>query len=690
MRRFDRPVTYEDYYRTGLQDCSYSLDLPLLDISAGSADQIVEAALEGWELDGLYESWLSQQDKRDLRGLHPYEAYRNWRSGFKACAIRYVERMKDRPTENPRKQWWQRKSPKPRLCYASKSDALRAFLDVNDAIVQGYGGMDYQVSPSEFDAINHKYALKGKRAVRTIADAVWIAMPQGKPYCLDRLDLDVLNDTSPAREAGAQFRLPDEAYLEMRLAEEAKRAEEAQEAAADGLSVEEDLPSWVTDESVYEGEVEPGMELEPVEPLDLGFDPSAMPEPEATPVKSPALPSMEDLVLVPPSSEEQYLEAYVVPSKLVVKKREPWMDNLMYVTKERRPLSLGATANPACECEGLDVTMNPRQKRSEYGPVKLTESPNDYAVIALDPASGVGQDGDTVRNLRDAIAWARQIAAGSGVFRGGSLVAMSAIVIANYDDRHVTVYSVSPPGYPVWREEKKGREPHDNPSAGWVAKVIANNYSDMEGEVPDKWLPKVSSMRSSGGRKVTATMQEYGCGNYGCVLPTHDPKVVLKLTTDQTEAEFATALADKLSARVVVKYHKAVSVPEKHKGSETYLLWRDAADRVGELLDVVKERGGDQRAAHAAIKKQHDLADKAYDALAAGKDASALLTKWKAATREMAAKIPELAPLAKGMITVLDKDGILFGDVHDGNIGLVNGRWTIIDPGNIAVISEEA
>jgi hypothetical protein len=37
-------------------------------------------------------------------------------------------------------------------------------------------------------------------------------MPEGKPFCLDRIDVDALNDTSPAQESGSLFRLPDHVY----------------------------------------------------------------------------------------------------------------------------------------------------------------------------------------------------------------------------------------------------------------------------------------------------------------------------------------------------------------------------------------------------------------------------------------------------------------------------------------------
>lgn len=117
--------------------------------------------------------------------------------------------------------WWSKATPEEDLvCYGTKTKALKAFLDTNHEIVQSYGGADYAVSSSEFDAVNHKYDLHGKRAVRSIAEAVWAAMPEGKPFCLDRIDLAALNDTSPARESHLVFQLPDYVYANDLAAEE--------------------------------------------------------------------------------------------------------------------------------------------------------------------------------------------------------------------------------------------------------------------------------------------------------------------------------------------------------------------------------------------------------------------------------------------------------------------------------------
>lgn len=112
-------------------------------------------------------------------------------------------------------QGWER-GPIPRkakVCHRTKRAALRQFLDENRAITEHWGGADLTSQPSEFDSVNTKYGLDGKKAARSIADAVWESLRSGPPYCLDSIDMDALNDTTPAQSAqdalGVQFRLPD-------------------------------------------------------------------------------------------------------------------------------------------------------------------------------------------------------------------------------------------------------------------------------------------------------------------------------------------------------------------------------------------------------------------------------------------------------------------------------------------------
>src|SRR6185436_13739677 len=78
------------------------------------------------------------------------------------------------------------------VCYDTKTTPLKASSTRTATSCRATAAPTYEVSPSEFDAVNHKYGLRGTRVAKT--------MPESKPYCLDGIDVDALNDTSPARE----------------------------------------------------------------------------------------------------------------------------------------------------------------------------------------------------------------------------------------------------------------------------------------------------------------------------------------------------------------------------------------------------------------------------------------------------------------------------------------------------------
>ena len=220
----------------------------------------------------------------------------------------------------------------------------------------------------------------------------------------------------------------------------------------------------------------------------------------------------------------------------------------------------------------------------------------------------------------------------------------------------------------------------NNPA--WVTGILAKHFELLESKVPARWLPRLTDAKAKGG-KLTAALKEYGCGAYGCVLPTLDPKVVLKVTTDDTEYQFANELAGDLAVQVTVDYHLVAALPEKRGGRATYLLWRDAAEHVGKVNEVLGRGERGAQAVEDAINDQHAAAQKAFVDLMEGRDAKKSLAKWEAACNEMGRLVPELRELADGMIRNLHESGVLVSDVHGGNVGLVGEQWLIVDPGNV-------
>lgn len=532
-------------------------------------------------------------------------------------------------------------------CYRTKREMIRKFLDVNSDIVQSYGGADYEVSPAEFDAINHKYGLTGRRAVRTIADAVWAAMPVGKPYCLDRLDLDALNDTSPAREAGVPFRLPDVVYETELAREYARHYAEAPE------------PAWITEmESAEAPRFAPPsefmpyhLELEEQEPgvarYQIADLPQVMRRPATAPRPASRGASISRVTAPPPQQRTVPRPADIRPYRLTLEEEEPGMAKY--------------SINPA-KSGDFRVVVTDRTGYSMENTEKVFTR-DDYRTALRDAvAELLGTGGDH-----------------ADIFWKNTLVAEADLQHKpTHGGMKVSVRLVGEKPVPLTHDQ-----PKQNPA--WVTNILSKHLVELEESIPAKWLPKLTKTSAYYGR-ISAALKEHGCGSYGCVLPTMDPKVVLKLTTDDTEAQFANELADTLAAPIVVKYHLTLALPEKYKGRKSFLLWRDSADRVGELGEVVAERGGDGVKAEQAIEAQHAAADRAFKALDRGEDATALLEKWERKAREMGEKVPELRELAEGMITNLHAKGIFMGDVHGGNIGRVEDRWVVIDPGHIAVV----
>lgn len=215
------------------------------------------------------------------------------------------------------------------------------------------------------------------------------------------------------------------------------------------------------------------------------------------------------------------------------------------------------------------------------------------------------------------------------------------------------------------------------PNPPWVTRVLADNFEVMEERVPPKWLPLLTKTKAKGDRMV-ARMKEYGCGVYGCVLPTLDPRTVIKVTTDQTEAEFASEISSTLVVPVVVDYRMVMRMPAERKGSQIYLLWRESSENVGGLGD------------NELVSAQHEAAEAAYiEMYKTGTTTHAAIDAWKRSVIAMGA-VTELAYLALGMLRVFEEQGVFFGDVHGGNVGrCLRGEkleWVIIDPGHVSVV----
>lgn len=113
-----------------------------------------------------------------------------------------------------------------------------------------------------------------------------------------------------------------------------------------------------------------------------------------------------------------------------------------------------------------------------------------------------------------------------------------------------------------------------NPPQPWVAKALKENWAALLAEVPSPtWLPVAD------GR----TFRDYGCGHYGCVMPTTEPGMVCKITSDESEVEFIRA-AMKIGdwPTGIVRYTAAMDLPTTHRSRKVYAIWREEAFDVGQ------------------------------------------------------------------------------------------------------------
>jgi Sec-independent protein translocase protein TatA len=113
----------------------------------------------------------------------------------------------------------------------------------------------------------------------------------------------------------------------------------------------------------------------------------------------------------------------------------------------------------------------------------------------------------------------------------------------------------------------------------WVDKALRPVWGRVEAAAPKRaWLPK-----SDSGSSKKMKVVEYGCGHYGCVMPTEDDEIVFKLTSDLTEAQFvAAALKIGDQPDGLVRYEAIYELPGvSHRGRPLFIIWREAATHVG-------------------------------------------------------------------------------------------------------------
>ncbi len=134
------------------------------------------------------------------------------------------------------------------------------------------------------------------------------------------------------------------------------------------------------------------------------------------------------------------------------------------------------------------------------------------------------------------------------------------------------------------------------PNPPWVDKAIVRHWATMESVVGLGWMPRPRTWEETRGG-IESSFHELGYGRYGAVFTTHTPGVVMKITSDDSEARFilaALSLGD-LSPGIV-RYFDIMRLPGRHYSRPIYAIWREEAVRTGDLLTSRDRERADRRA----------------------------------------------------------------------------------------------
>lgn len=123
----------------------------------------------------------------------------------------------------------------------------------------------------------------------------------------------------------------------------------------------------------------------------------------------------------------------------------------------------------------------------------------------------------------------------------------------------------------------------------WVDRNVAKFMQAMLEVVPDKsWLPQFEAPGS---------VEELGCGHYGCVMPTGRDDTVFKITSDPAEAAFvrvAIELAerDKMWPAGMVQYKAIYQLAgASYRRRPVFIIWRQEAFDIGFLVGAAAGPG---------------------------------------------------------------------------------------------------
>ena len=276
---------------------------------------------------------------------------------------------------------------------------------------------------------------------------------------------------------------------------------------------------------------------------------------------------------------------------------------------------------------------------------------------------------------------------------------------------------------------------HQNPP--WTTRAVAKDWDTLEELVGADLMPELSKPHASRKGELVAKIDALGCGAYGCVLPTNDPSVVLKITTDESEVAFARDVLPTLpetAQKGFTRYLHVHALDSKHERRPLYALWRQSAQDVGAigkargitdrmlgrerktLLELIAHSWGAAQFALLIFAENDDAGDLYHEALEekarnvwpytseSWQDTQEGLESIRDSATRMGAALSHfeltneamdrtsLRRVGRALNAALRDKGVFVADVHEGNLGRVADEesgdlvWVVTDPGNTVML----
>lgn len=220
----------------------------------------------------------------------------------------------------------------------------------------------------------------------------------------------------------------------------------------------------------------------------------------------------------------------------------------------------------------------------------------------------------------------------------------------------------------------------------WVDNALKRHWDSIQARVGKRWMPVASKgfTTSVSDAERGRRFYEYGTGAYGTVLPTRDPRIVLKITSDKSEIEFVLR-AEQLGQwpAGLVKYYRMLQLSAA-RSRPIYAIWREAAYAVGAALVDAEFTARRLRISYSDFRQGAELLQDFYKAgrIMFASEHGGRRHRAKRVTSidaqffnlaEQLTETPGFREIGEALLFYL-RHGIVLPDVHSNNVGFVNRR----------------